>query len=150
MGNFVNRTTLQGRRSANDPEHPDPPWLFVPSGSDNESVMLTVPREYRKISGDVLSEMSRAEKDVVDAAALEASRDANADEFDDTESVLRAFMRAVLDELNSHASKTNEILDAADEATSIADFNARLVAITDYPQRSPAQMKTAVRNRMGT
>lgn len=68
MANVINRTTLVYLTSVNDPEYLDPPWLFVAPGSPNEAVIAAVPTQYRKIAGDVVSEMSQAEKDAVDAA----------------------------------------------------------------------------------
>ena len=72
MGNFVNRTDLTSIRSENDLNVADPPWLFVASGSVNDGLITTVPAKYLKIAGDVLSEMTQPEKDVVDAADLAA------------------------------------------------------------------------------
>lgn len=45
MGNYVNRDTLEYRRSVNDPHYPDPPWLYVPPGSDNEAIILRATEE---------------------------------------------------------------------------------------------------------
>ena len=77
MGNFVNRTTFARIRSGNDPDYADPPWLAVPPGSPNETVLDATPQQYLKISGDVLSEMTQGEKDAVDAAAVSALVDDN-------------------------------------------------------------------------
>lgn len=150
MSNFVNRNDLSFVRSGNDPEFPDPPWLVVAPGSGNDTVINTVPQQYRKIAGDVLSEMTQAEKDAVDAAALDAARDAIAAQFDAQEDTFRAFALALLDELNNHATKINSILDAIDNANNLGDVKTAVGAITDYPQRTVAQMKAAVRGKLGS
>jgi hypothetical protein len=61
----------------------------------------------------------------------------------DTDHLIRAALFAIVDELNRHADKHNEILDAVDAAVSLADFKSRVAAIGDYPQRTKAQLKAA-------
>ncbi len=68
MANILHRTTLEHRISVNTPEYPDPPWLEAPDLSAVEGV----DQKYWKISGDVVSEMSAAEKTVVDDAEAAA------------------------------------------------------------------------------
>jgi len=85
MSDFLNRTDLTVYvRSGNDPDYPDPPWMEVPPGSANATLIATVPGRYLKITGDVLSEMDAGEKATVDAAeaaaqAATAKTDALAD-----------------------------------------------------------------------
>jgi hypothetical protein len=127
MGNFVNRTDLsQYRRSVNDPEFLDPPWLYVPPGSNNEVLLTTVVPQYLTIAGDIISEVDQATKDAIDAAALEASRDDTANRMDNIEDIVRAFAMVTLDEINV------------------------LRAEHALPDRTLAQMKTAVRGKLGT
>ena len=73
MSDFINRTTLQFVVSVNDPDYDDPPWLLVSPGSPNAIVIAATPAGYRKIAGDVVSEMTQPEKDTVDAATLAAA-----------------------------------------------------------------------------
>jgi hypothetical protein len=61
----------------------------------------------------------------------------------DTDHLIRAALFAIVDELNRHADKHNEILDAVDAAVSLADFKSRVAAIGDYPQRTRPQLKAA-------
>jgi len=73
MSDFLNRSDLTVYvRSGNDPDFPDPPWLLVPPGSGNATLIATVPGKYLKIAGDVLSEMDAGEKATVDAAEAAA------------------------------------------------------------------------------
>jgi hypothetical protein len=62
--------------------------------------------------------------------------------------VLRGTFLVLVDELNNHALKINSILDAVDAATSLADLKTRIVAIADYPQRTPAQAKQAIKDKI--
>lgn len=59
-----------------------------------------VPKKYWKLTGDVLSVMSQAEKDAVDAAQLSTQRDNMAAVIENPNSVWRAFAEVVLDEIN--------------------------------------------------
>lgn len=56
----------------------------------------------------------------------------------------RALILVILDEFNAHALKINAILDAIDGAGTLAAVKAAVAAINDYPQRTAAQIKTAV------
>lgn len=60
----------------------------------------------------------------------------------------RAIAAVLLDELNAHALKINSILDAVDAATSLADLKTRIGLIADYPQRTLAQAKTSINNKI--
>ena len=126
MGNFVNRTTLARIRSGNDPDYADPPWLNVPNGSGNETLLDTVPAKYLILTGDVLSEIDGAAKAVVDAALLEASRDSAIAEVDALEGITRALAKLVLSEINL------------------------LRAEHGLAARTLAQLRTAMRNGMGS
>lgn len=62
--------------------------------------------------------------------------------------LVRAVAATLLDELNSHADKINSILSAVDAATSLADLKSRIALINDYPQRTLAQAKTSILNKI--
>lgn len=66
MANVLHRTTLEERYSVNTPDYPVVDWIINPDLSG----VVGVPKKYWKITGDVVSEMNQAEKDVVDAALL--------------------------------------------------------------------------------
>jgi hypothetical protein len=59
----------------------------------------------------------------------------------------KAVLLVILDEFNAHATKINAMLTAWDQTTFAAARTAML-AITDYPQRTAAQIKTAVQNKI--
>lgn len=146
MATVINRTTAEVRRSVNAADYADPPWLHDPDLSG----VAGVPQRHIKVTGDVVSEMSQTEKDAVDAALLSSARDAVAAQFDNAEDTFRAFALTVLDELNLHAERITAILDAIDAASSLGDVKTAVAAINDVPQRTIAQMKTSVRNKLGS
>lgn len=67
MAHVLNRTTKEYIRSAHTPDYPVEDWIHKP---DLSAVMTSpeVPVKYWKITGDVISEMSQAEKDAYDVA----------------------------------------------------------------------------------
>lgn len=150
MPDYVHRTTLQYVKSGNAPDFPSATWLEIPPGSPNAIIVASVVRRYQVLEGDVLREMTRGEKDVVDAAALTAERDAKASALDDVEDVLRAFMLVVLDELNAHADRHNAITATVDGAANLAQFGAAMQAIADYPRRTATQLRNAIRGKLGS
>lgn len=71
-------------------------WIYNPDMSAVEGV----PAKYLVITGNVVSEMSQAEKDAVDAATLEAKRDKAVAVIDNLEGDLRQLVRLMISELN--------------------------------------------------
>jgi hypothetical protein len=146
MAAVLNRTTKAFFASANTPDYPVAEWIINPDLTAVEGF----PSQYWIITGDIVTLMDQAQRDAVDAAALDQSRDNTAQVLEQPEAYPRGYALVALDELNAHALKTNAILDAVDAATTLADLKTRIAAITDYPQRSIQQMQTAVRNKLGT
>lgn len=115
-----------------------------------------VPSKYWKAPADWNAvgagpvEMSAGEKAAVDAAQLNASRDAVTAEIDRVENVLRAIVLTIRDELNLHADKINAILTAIDGAATLAQVKAAILLIPDYPQRTIAQLRATVRAKLGS
>jgi hypothetical protein len=70
MANVVNRTAvpLLILYSVNTPDYPESDWIINP----DLTILETVPIKYLKVSGDLVIEMTTAEKAVVDAAELAA------------------------------------------------------------------------------
>lgn len=146
MAAVLNRTTKQYLPSANTPDYPTAEWIHNP----NMSAVVGFDARYWTISGDTVSLMSQAERDAVDVAVRDAARHAAAAQLQQTEDIVRAFMLIVLDEFNLHAQKSTAILNAIDNGASLAAIKTAVAAITDYPQRTEAQLRTAIRNRLGT
>jgi len=139
MANWLNRTTKQhiARRSPRDMEaqfggafvdgsgnaQGNATWILQP----DLSAVAGIPSKYWNIVGDVVSEMSGAEKSAVDQTLLDERRDnAVSGSIDSIESVVRALALATLDEIN--------VLRAQH---SLAD-------------RTMSQLKTSIRNKLGT
>lgn len=146
MADAVNRTTKVYVQSINTPDYPIGEWIINPDLSG----VVGVPNRYWVITGDVITEMSQGEKDALDAAALEAARDSIAAEVDQLEGIMRAALQTILVEFNNHADHINAILDAADTANNLGDFKTSIGAIADYPQRTIAQLRTSIRNKLGS
>ena len=62
--------------------------------------------------------------------------------------LLRAALLTIVDEFNNHADKTNAILDAIDGASSLATLKSSIGAISNLPQRTGAQLRTAAENKL--
>lgn len=146
MANVLHRATLQFLRSVHEPDYPVQDWIHSP----DLSAVAGFDAKYWVVTGDAVTLMDQASRDAVDVAELVARRDAEAAQLVNLEGVLRAFMLIVLDEFNAHTSKENSMRDAMDASTSLADMKARIGAIADYPIRTEEQLRTAIRNRMGS
>lgn len=145
MADFVNTATLAVELSVNDK-----PAGWVALTRAEAEAALAIPGAYRKWTGSAVAEMTAPEKAAADAAALAARRTATAAELDRVEGVLRATVLLLLDELNSHAAKINAILTAIDGAATLAALKTAVLAITDYPTRTVAQLRAAIVAKLGT
>lgn len=120
MSDVLNRTTKEYRRSVNTPDFPVIDWIRNPDLSD----VVGFASRYWLIDGDAVLLMSAAERDALDAAAQAASLDAIAEQIDQIQSYSRAFAEIVLDEFNNLRSRHG------------------------LPNRTLAQLKTALRNKL--
>ncbi len=146
MANVLNRTTKQFIPSANTVEYPVEDWIINP----DMSAVVGQPSKYWTISGDTVSLMSQGERDAVDAALIASARDALAAEMDQVESYARAFALVVLDEINAHATNISGDRLAAVNGGTYAAFRTAATAVSSTPTRTIAQLKTALRNKLGT
>ena len=146
MASALNRTTKQYLTSVNTPDYPVADWIIDP----DLSAVVGFPSIYWVITGDVVTLMTQVERDAVDATILEASRDALISEIDNVEDILRAFANVLLDELNAHATKMAEISSIVDGAGNYSAFVTAMQSVSDYPQRTLAQLRTAIRNKLGS
>lgn len=146
MATVLNRTTKQLIPSANTIDYPVESWIINP----DLSAVTGFSSKYWVIAGDVVSLMSQAERDTVDANELQAARDAVAAQMDQMENYLRAFALVMLDEINLHATRVTAILDAIDNNSTLANIRTAVALIPDVPTRTIAQLKTALRNKLGS
>ena len=75
MANVVHRTTKEYRRSVNTPDFDSGVWIINP----DMTALVGVPNKYWEISGDLVTEISQAAKDTLDAADLAAEVAVNKD-----------------------------------------------------------------------
>jgi len=162
LNTWLNRATkrLLAQTSSGDMERAFPPLVFHDAAGEPASnaewihapdlaAVAGFPAKYWIVTGDAVTLMDQAERDAVDAALRESGRDSTVAQLDRAEDVLRAFMLAVLDELNTHAAKMNAILDAIDSGSTLAAIRTNIAAVADYPQRTAAQLRTAIRAKLG-
>lgn len=145
MPDFVNTTTLRLYRSVG--EQPAGTVQITRAEYDAANAILL---QYRKWTGSAVAEMSQSEKDAVDAAQIEAARDATANRVDNVDDELRASLLVILDEINLHATRITAILDAIDGAANLAGVKTAVGAIPDVPTRTIGQLKTALRGKLGS
>jgi hypothetical protein len=69
--------------------------------------------------------------------------------MDRIEDVTRAAVLVIMDELNLHSTRLAEIITAGSNAASLAGFRTAMQAIQPIPQRTAAQLKTAIRGKLG-
>ena len=146
MAAVLNRTTKQYLPSANTPDYPVEDWIINP----DMSAVIGVDSRYWRITGDVVSLMSEQDRNALDAAAVQSVRDAAVAQLQQAEDVLRAFMLILLDDRNLLAARQSSLLDAIDGAASLAALKTAAAAIANPPQYTEEQLRTAIRNRMGT
>lgn len=148
MPHWLHRTTKQYIKSVASADLPEAQANYIEY--PDLSAVAGQPVKYWVITGDVVTLADQATRDAIDAQELSDRLDAIAAKLDLTQDFQRAFALALLDELNSHADKINAILTAIDNATNLAGLKAEIATIADYPQRTIAQMKTAVRGKLGS
>lgn len=146
MASVLNRTTKQYLVSVSTPDYPVGQWIADP----DLTAVSGFNSRYWVITGDLVTLMSQAQRDAVDASLLAAQRDSVASSLDGAEGYERAAMLAIMDETNLHAARIKSILDAIDGAGTFAAMKTAIAGIQDPPQRTVANLKTALRARLGT
>jgi len=89
---------------------------------------------------------TKTPQELLDDDAL--ARDSVMNSFDSSYAVERAILGLIVDEFNLHSTRLASILDVAAQATSLADFKTRMATVQAIPQRTLAQLRTAVRNAL--
>ncbi len=128
MPNAVHRTTKEYRLSASEPSLGNlADWILMPdmSAVDQGGGFLW-PSKYWVITGDVVTLADQAARDAIDAAEVDSRRDTETDRLDDIEDILRAAFQLIIQEFNE------------------------LRALHGLSPRTLSQMKTALRNKLGT
>ena len=124
MADVIHRTTLEFRRSVNEPDFPEPAWKWNP----DMSAVVGVPARYWKAPADWNTqgpqEMTQPEKDVVDAAAEAAliaqNRGVSSSTPEDTETPVGWQTRAMIELLNKRDNfNTTRILELQSVLTAI-------------------------------
>jgi hypothetical protein len=116
------------------------PGTFFHQGADvetREGAVVTITREW--------TPWTQAEIDAYEAGR----RDDVAADMDNVESVIRAAVLVIMDESNSHATALAAIKAAFANNSTVAAIRTAVAAIQMPPQRTAAQLKTAIRAKLG-
>ncbi len=95
MASAIHRITRIFHKRVNTPDFPVSDYIINP----NLSAVMGVPRIYRKITGDVVSEMSQEEKLVVDAI-IDSER-VDSEIAESNKGFNRRLILTIIDEVNS-------------------------------------------------
>ncbi|MHA2172822.1 MAG: hypothetical protein ACXAB7_23395 [Candidatus Kariarchaeaceae archaeon] len=149
MGNFVHRTTRQYLQSFSPNDLPEPIANYIVD--PDLSAVQGVPWIYWVITGDVISEMSQGEKDIVDAQILSDARDASIQgQIDDLESVLRQVVIMTTDEINLLRQWIMVFKADVAAANNLAALKSSVAASANLPDRTFSQIKNQLRNNLGS
>ena len=99
-----------------------------------------------------IREMTQTELDALPAQLVTAAHPALVAALTDSKNfqakLLKSFVLTALDELNLHTTFEAAMLSAVAAASSLADLKTRFAAITPVPQRTKANLITAMTNQI--
>lgn len=148
MADVIHRTTLEYLTSVNTPEHPEPTWKHSP---DMSQVVGLATHLWKWDAGTERPiPQTAGEQAATIAVRLAQQRDSLTAQIDNVEDILRALAAVLVDELNNRSATIAEILDAIDAATSLANLKTQVALISNPPQRTIQQLRTSIRNKLGT
>lgn len=94
--------------------------------------------------------MDQTARDQVDATNAAERLDSVANRVDNTEDIMRAVLKLMVDEFNRHALRINAIKAAVVDGQNMADIKAAMAAVPDMPDRTFNDLKQAIRNALGS
>ena len=146
MANVLNRTTLEYRPSVNTPEYPDPPWLANP----DLSAVAGVPVKYWNLTGNIVSEMTPAQKAIVDAneASAATTADRAAEKAAADRRALIALVQVLVDEVNTLRQWAASLKTVTAASTNYATLKTGIGTLPATPDRTYAAARTAILNRI--
>jgi len=147
MPRWLHRSTKRELRSIASADLPEPQSNYIEA--PDLSAVAGFDRKYWTITGDLVTLMTPAERALVDAADLAASRDSLSGRIDQNESYDKAFALLVLGEFNHLNGRVNAILDAISAATNLNTLQTAIALINSRADdRALADLKTALRNKL--
>lgn len=150
MADVLNTTTIEMRASVNEGAAPynAPPWIVITR--EQFDLWSIIPQRYRRWTGSGVEEMTTPEKAAVDLALLEAQRDAIIQQLDQMEDILRAFAQLVMEQFNNHSERINGVLNAIDSGANIGAIKTAVAQISNLPTLDFANLRAAIRNKIGS
>ena len=124
MPDYLHRTSKRLHNSTAEADLPEPVANYILD--PDLSGVVNQPLKYWVINGDNVLLADQAARDVIDASELNVTRDEIAGRMDNVEDELRAVVLVLIDELNV------------------------LRALHGLSDRTPAQAKTGIRNKLGS
>lgn len=114
----------------------------------NVSAFSNLPLRYWKVVAGVVQLMTLAEQAEVDAVFLRANAKVNLSGKSDLGVILRAFSDITKDEINILRQWIVSFKVEAAAATNLSNFQSRIASLPNLPDRTLAQLKTAIENRI--
>ena len=142
MPDFVNPTTLALVPSANDMPSP---WVVI--ARTDFLVAAAIPQHYRKWVVDHVEEKSAGEKVAADALIEQARQTGELARYD-RKDILRATILALIDELNTTRQWIASFKTEVAASTNLANLQSRVAALPSMPDRTAAQARTAIVNKL--
>lgn len=150
--NYINNLQTSGEAS------PDSTTLVFHDQNTSPSVLNTlyalantIARKYLIVDSGVYREMTQAEKDQVDSdenaaqtAAAKAAAKALQDALDEQARAIRAVVKETVDELNILREWLMAFRSQVGLSTNLANFQTRVAALPDLPDRTYTQAKNAI------
>lgn len=144
MADFVNPVTCDLVASADSMPSP---WIVCTRA--NFTAWSAIAFIYRKWVTDHIEEMTAGEKTTKDAA-IESSKQTQLLVQYDRKDLPRATLLVSVDEINALRQWIESFKAATAAATSLSDLKTRVAALSAMPDRTTAQAKTAITNKLAT
>lgn len=138
--------------SVNTPDYSGQPNTLV---NPDVSQVIAQPIRYWKVSGGLVVLMTAGEQNTVDAAiaaaatlAIRTAAKANLDNFNSLPLFMRALMQIMVSEINLVREQDVARAAAVAAASSLANLQTRWAAISNLPDRTLAQLVTAIKAKV--
>jgi len=122
MADVLHRVTKEYRRSVNTPDFSVVDWIINP----DLTAVAGQPSKYWTITGDVVSLLDQAAQNAVDAAQLDADRDAAANTVDGIESYDRALVKMLIKEINILRADIDQYTPESRAPRTVAQFKTQI------------------------
>jgi hypothetical protein len=148
MGNFLHRTTKAYHQSAPPDALPEPIGEYIEN--PDMSAVTGYPSIYWIITGDLVTLMSQAERDAVDAQRLSDTRDGIIAQLDQVEDIQRQLLIMEVGEFNKLRQWLVDFQAAVASAGNLGQLQSAVATLPTLNPITFAQVKTQLRNALGS